>query len=163
MSLWPFTANRRRVWDMNRLVEGSSPSKTSIEQWWCRTKGSYEIWFGRLCFFGTGMHGNKTVQHCFVEASSQLNEPPLYTEISRLRNGTIHSAANVRCSYDTKTCQLCIGGTFKHYPGSAIRHMQLRKLYNVNIWTESNQKTVTKEDPNILYRLGKNWRWCLAY
>ena len=31
-----------------------------------------------------------------------------------------------------------------------------------NIWTESNQKTDTKEDPNILYRLGKNWRWCLA-
>ena len=162
MSLWPFTANRRRVWDMNRLVEGSSPSKTSIEQWWCRTKGSYEIWFGRLCFFGTGMHGNKTVQHCFVEASSQLNEPPLYTEISRLRNGTIHSAANVRCSYDTKTCQLCIGGTFKHYPGSAIRHMQLRKLYNVKHLNRIESKDWYKRRSEYTIQIGQKLEMMLG-
>ena len=162
MSLWPFTANRRRVWDMNRLVEGSSPSKTSIEQWWCRTKGSYEIWFGRLCFFGTGMHGNKTVQHCFVEASLQLSEPPLYTEISRLRNGTIHSAANVRCSYDTKTCQLCIGGTFKHYPGSAIRHMQLRKLYNVKHLNRIESKDWYKRRSQYTIQIGQKLEMMLG-
>ena len=108
------------------------------------------------------MHGNKTVQHCFVEASSQLNEPPLYTEISRLRNGTIHSAANVRCSYDTKTCQLCIGGTFKHYPGSAIRHMQLRKLYNFKHLNRIESKDWYKRRSEYTVQIGQNWRWCLA-